>query len=83
MSIRVWNVEEFFDRPPKEVVDQSEQLSIAMRKLLFGKHPGAQMLSLVECSAQWIRNHSEGEHRQQAYYLFQLALNECVLKGLE
>lgn len=80
--VRVWNAEEFFQRPPREVVEQSNQLSAAMCKLLFGKHPGAQMLSLVELSAKWIHNHQEGEHRKQAYDLFRMALDECVTKGV-
>lgn len=80
-AIRIWNAEEFFKRPSKEVVEQSNQLDAAMRKLLFGKHPGAQMLSLVTMSAQWVRNHQKGEHRNQAYHLFKLALDECILKG--
>jgi hypothetical protein len=68
MKVRAWTVGEMFGHEPDKVVKQSDQLTEAIGKIIFGKHPGAQMLSLAECAAMWVLNHSENHEEHLALF---------------
>lgn len=74
---RVWGGDEILGRPDDAVVDQSDQLTAAIRPILFGKHPGAQMLTLAELAGIWICGHDE-EIRNQAMETFVGAVHDFV-----
>jgi hypothetical protein len=77
-EIRIWDYDEVHNRPHDEVVRQSDELVAAMRKLLFGKHPGVQMLALAEMCGQWVINHPHPKHRARSAKLLHQAIDEYV-----
>ena len=74
--VRSWTASEVLGRSQDEVVTQSDELTEALGRILFGKHPGAQFLSLVECATSWVTNHEENQ--DEHCELFIAALREFV-----
>jgi hypothetical protein len=78
MNLRIWNVDEMMSADGNQLVQQSDELDLALGKLLFGKHPSVQFLSLVTASATWVSNHDGRELQEHARKTFHQALDDLV-----
>jgi hypothetical protein len=57
--IRVWYVGDLANVDYDRLVELSSQLTEKVSPLFFGKHPGVQMLSLIDLVAIWVSGHRQ------------------------
>jgi hypothetical protein len=65
--VRSWTAEEMisFARDPAAMVKLSDELALKIGKILFGRHPGVQLMTIADLGARWVQGHTE-EYRQKA-----------------
>lgn len=64
---RAWTPEELvsFAKDPAAMVKLSDELAFKINKILFGRHPGVQLMTIADLAARWVQGHTE-EYREKA-----------------
>lgn len=75
--VRSWSPEELvnFARDPAAMVKLSDELALKINKILFGRHPGVQLMTIADLAARWVQGHPE-VYRQRALEEMKSAIDD-------
>lgn len=77
--VRAWTAEEIlsFANDPMGMVKLSDELALKISGIMFGRHPGVQLLTIADIAARWVNGHEPG-YRQRALNEIKQAISELA-----